>query len=109
LKAIATRILGSEVDADDVLQDARSADGHRSRVRRAAAVADRLNGAKGAAPVLIDGELGAAWIAGNEVKVAFIFHVEQGLVREVELIADPEVLATMEVTRVLRSTKGTEL
>ncbi len=66
----------------------------------ATAVAARLNGARGALPVSIDGELGAAWIHAGEVKVAFVFHVESGLVREVELIADPDVLATMDVGRV---------
>jgi hypothetical protein len=64
-----------------------------------AAVADRFNGSKGALPVEIDGELGAAWIAAGTVKVAFMFHVESGLVREIELIADPDVLATFDVTR----------
>jgi RNA polymerase sigma-70 factor (ECF subfamily) len=65
----------------------------------AAAVAARFNGTRGAVPVTIDGELGAAWIHAGEVKVAFVFHVEVGLVREVELIADPDVLATMDVVR----------
>ena len=65
----------------------------------AAAVAARFNGARGAALVTIDGELGAAWIHAGTVKVAFVFHVEAGLVREVELIADPDVLATMDVVR----------
>jgi RNA polymerase sigma-70 factor (ECF subfamily) len=65
-------------------------------------VADRFNGAKGAVPVTIDGELGAAWISAGEVKVAFVFHVDSGRVREVELIADPEVLATLDVTRMRR-------
>jgi hypothetical protein len=65
----------------------------------AAAVAERLNGAKGALPAMIDGGRGAAWIAAGEVKVAFVFHVEDGLVSEVELIADIEVLATMDITR----------
>lgn len=69
----------------------------------ASAVANRLNGAKGAAPVTIDGERGAAWIMAGEVKVAFIFHAEAGRVREVELIADPEVLATLDVRRTRRS------
>ena len=63
------------------------------------AVATRLNGARGAAPVTIDGELGAAWIHAGVVKVAFVFHVEGGLVREVELVADSDVLATMDVVR----------
>jgi RNA polymerase sigma-70 factor (ECF subfamily) len=71
------------------------------------AVAGRLNGARGAAPVTIDGELGAAWIHGGEAKVAFVFHVEAGLVREVELIADPEVLATMDIVRVRRQGRDT--
>jgi RNA polymerase sigma factor (sigma-70 family) len=66
----------------------------------AAAVAARFNGVRGAAPVTIDGELGAAWIHAGAIKVAFVFHVEGGLVREVELIADPDVLATMDIVRV---------
>ena len=69
----------------------------------AAAVAERFKGAKGAVPVTIDGGLGAAWIAAGDVKVAFVFHVAQGLVHEVELLADPEILATIEVTRVRRT------
>ena len=63
----------------------------------AAAVAARFDGARGAAPVTIDGELGAAWIQAGSTRVAFVFHAEAGLVREVELIADPEVLATLDV------------
>jgi RNA polymerase sigma-70 factor (ECF subfamily) len=66
----------------------------------AAAVAARFNGVRGAVPVTIDGELAAAWIHAHEVKVAFVFHVEAGLVHEVELIADPDVLATMDIVRV---------
>ncbi len=64
------------------------------------AVAARFNGVKGAAPVTIDGELGGAWIMAGTVKVAFLFHVDDGRVKEVELIADPEILETMDVTRV---------
>ncbi|WP_436796329.1 sigma-70 family RNA polymerase sigma factor [Actinospongicola halichondriae] len=63
----------------------------------AAAVAARFDGAQGAAPVAVDGELGAAWVVGGAVKVVFVFHVEDGSVREIELIADPDVLATMNV------------
>ena len=71
----------------------------------AAAVAGRFNGAKGAAPVVIDGDLGGAWILAGEVKVAFVFRVEAGLVREVELIADPDVLATLDVVRLREARK----
>ena len=70
------------------------------------AVAARFNGSKGAAPVTIDGELGAAWILAGAVKVAFAFHVEAGLVREIELIADPDVLATLDVARWRGALKG---
>jgi RNA polymerase sigma-70 factor (ECF subfamily) len=66
----------------------------------AAAVAERFNGARGALPATIDGELGAAWVHRGTVKVAFVFHAEAGVVREVELIADPDVLATMDVALV---------
>ena len=68
----------------------------------AAAVAERFNGAKGAVPVTLDGDLAAAWIAANDIKVAFVFHIEAGLVYEVELLADPEILATLTVERVRR-------
>ena len=61
------------------------------------AVAARFDGARGAAPVTIDGELGAAWMHRGTIKVAFVFHLDAGVVREVELIADPEVLATLNI------------
>ncbi|MGA2521578.1 MAG: sigma-70 family RNA polymerase sigma factor [Acidimicrobiales bacterium] len=63
------------------------------------AVAARFNGTRGATPVTIDGDLGAAWFMAGAVKVAFAFHVDGGLVREIELIADPDVLATLDVVR----------
>ncbi|MFT4286697.1 sigma-70 family RNA polymerase sigma factor [Nocardioides sp.] len=69
----------------------------------ATAVAERFNGARGALPVLIDGWAGAAWIHRREVKVAFVFDVVEGLVRGVELVADPETLARMEVIPLKRS------
>ena len=64
------------------------------------AVAARFTGARGAVPVTIDGELGAAWIQAGSTKVAFVFHVEAGRVHEVELIADPSVLAGLDIVRV---------
>jgi len=74
----------------------------------ATAVAERFRGARGAVRASIDGDLGAAWIHEHVVKSAFVFHVEGGVVREVELIADPEVLATLDVVR-LRSRSRTPL
>jgi RNA polymerase sigma-70 factor (ECF subfamily) len=66
----------------------------------ASAVAGRFNGTRGAVPVRIDGDLGAAWIHAGSVKVAFVFHVAAGQVHEVELMADPDVLTTLDVIRV---------
>jgi RNA polymerase sigma factor (sigma-70 family) len=68
------------------------------------AVATRLNGARGAVPVMIDGELGAAWIAAGEVKVVFVFHVTQGVIQEVELLAEPTVISTLDIQRIRTST-----
>ena len=76
--------------------------GTEARYDGSEAVAARLNGAKGAVPVTIDGALGAAWIHAGAVKVAFVFHVDGALVREVELIADPEALGVLEVRRLRR-------
>ena len=73
----------------------------------AEAVAARFNGTRGAMPVTIDGELGAAWIQAGSTKVAFVFHLDEaGLVSEVELIADPGVLATMDIVRVRAKSNG---
>jgi RNA polymerase sigma-70 factor (ECF subfamily) len=63
----------------------------------AAAVAERFNGTRGAQPVVIDGDPGAAWMVGRVPRVAFLFHVAAGRVSAIELIADPDVLATMEI------------
>ena len=82
--------------------------GSESAYEGAAAVAARFNGTRGATPVTIDGELGAAWVQAGSTKVAFVFHLEAGLVQEVELIADPDVLATMDIVRV-RMKSGTEM
>lgn len=62
-----------------------------------AAVAARFNGARGALPVTIDGYAGAAWILHREVKVAFAFTLEDGLISSIELIADPDVLGSLDV------------
>ncbi|HVB71611.1 MAG TPA: sigma-70 family RNA polymerase sigma factor [Acidimicrobiales bacterium] len=66
------------------------------------AVAARFNGNRGALPATIDGELGAAWFLAGSLKVAFVMHVDAGRIHEVELIADPDVLMTLDVQRVRR-------
>ncbi len=73
----------------------------------AASVAARFDGAQGASAVTIDGDRAGAWLVRGTVKVAFLFQIEAGLVREIELIADPEVLATMEIDADLGPTRAT--
>lgn len=73
----------------------------------AEAVAARFNGSRGLTAVTLDGELGAAWMHAGSAKVAFVFHVKGDVVHEVELIADPSVLSTMEIVRVRKGNRGT--
>jgi hypothetical protein len=54
--------------------------------------------------VVQDGRPGAACIQAGSTKVAFAD--EAGLVHEVELIADPDVLATMDIVRVRTKSRG---
>ena len=46
---------------------------------------------------VIDGGAGAAWQRGGETKVAFGFTIVDGLITEIELMADPEVLGPQRV------------
>lgn len=57
-------------------------------------VAELLNGgAKTAFPVFIGDRAGLAWMHRGDYKVAFDFVIEDGVVRRIDLRADPEVLA----------------
>ena len=64
----------------------------------AAAVADRFNGARGAMSVTIDGWLNAAWIHHREVKVAFLFTVADGVITDIDMVADDVALELMEIS-----------
>ena len=72
----------------------------------ASALAARFSGgAHGARQAAVDGDPGLAWIVGGGVKAAFVFHIQSRLVREIELIADPEVLTTMSVVPLVEDAK----
>ncbi len=77
--------------------------GADARYETAAAIAERFNGAGAAVLVEIDGDPGVAWFHRGALMVAFAFLVEGALVREIELIAEPDVLATLTVSRVKRA------
>jgi len=64
----------------------------------AAAVADRFNGARGAMAVTIDGWTNAAWIHHRDVKVAFLFTVADGVITDIDMVADEVSLALMEIS-----------
>jgi RNA polymerase sigma-70 factor (ECF subfamily) len=55
--------------------------------------------ARGAKPVDIDGIPGAAWIVGGDPRVVFAFTVVDGKIAEIELVADPAVLAELHLDR----------
>jgi len=66
----------------------------------AEAVAGRFINARGARDATVDGAPGGAWIVEDEPKVVFEFVVVDGKIASIELVGDPETLATMEVVPV---------
>lgn len=64
----------------------------------AEAVADRFNGARGAMGVTIDGWASAAWVHHRDVKVAFLFTVVDGLITDIDMVADPVSLGLLEIS-----------
>jgi RNA polymerase sigma factor (sigma-70 family) len=68
----------------------------QSRLFGAEAVAQRFSGgAKVARAMLLDGQPGLAWMDGRRPRVAFIFTIEGDLVKNIELVADPDRLNAM--------------
>ena len=69
-----------------------------SEVRGAAAVADVFKGrARAALPALIDGEAGAVWAVGGQVRAAFVFTIERGVIISIDLIMEPRQLAELDI------------
>ena len=67
-------------------------------IRGAPRVADVFKGrARAALPAIIDGEAGAVWAAGPQVRAAFLFTIERGKITEIELVMDPEYLGELAV------------
>ena len=73
--------------------------GADAEVRGAAAVAGTFSGrARAARPALVDGVPGAVWAKGGQPRVVFGFTVRDGLIVEIDLLADPEHLARMDLS-----------
>ena len=64
----------------------------------AEAVATRFNGGARALRVtLLDGYAGALWMHRGETRVVFGFTIEDGRIVEIEMLADPDVLPTLDL------------
>jgi RNA polymerase sigma-70 factor (ECF subfamily) len=46
---------------------------------------------------LIDGEPGAAWALGGQVRAAFVFRIDGGRISAIEIIMEPARLANLSV------------
>ncbi|WP_344213456.1 sigma-70 family RNA polymerase sigma factor [Kribbella sancticallisti] len=70
-------------------------------VRGAAAVAETFSGrAKAARLAVVDGLTGAVWIHDGELKVVLSFTLTDGLITSIDLLADPDYLAQVELTAI---------
>jgi RNA polymerase sigma-70 factor (ECF subfamily) len=89
------------LDPDVILRsDAAAAKvGAASQAQGAAAVAENFAGrARAAQPALINGAAGAVWAPGGQPRVVFDFTVTGGRIVAIDILADPEQLAELDLT-----------
>ncbi len=67
-------------------------------IRGSEAVASFLRRARGALPVIVNGEAGAAWLPKGRLRVLFRFTVSEDKIVAVHLIADPDTISGLEIT-----------
>ncbi len=88
------------LDPDAVARsdDATVRTGAPAAVRGADNVAAMFAGrARAARPALVDGRPGLAWLAGGAPKVVFDFTIVDGVVKAIDLVADEQVLAQLDL------------
>jgi len=69
-----------------------------SQMRGASRVADAFKGrARAALPAVIDGEAGAVWAMGGQVRAAFVFTIMRDRITGIDLCMDPDHLAELDV------------
>jgi RNA polymerase sigma-70 factor (ECF subfamily) len=67
-------------------------------VRGASLIADVFKGrARAAVPAFIDGEPGAVWAVGAQIRAAFLFIIERGKITRIDLVMNPADLARLAV------------
>ncbi len=64
---------------------------------REAVAATFVGRAAGAQLALVEGAAGAVWAPGGRPRLVFAFQMHGGSLTEIEIVADPEVIATLEV------------
>jgi RNA polymerase sigma-70 factor, ECF subfamily len=70
----------------------------KSEERGASGVATVFKGrASAALSALIDGEPGAVWAVGGQVRAAFVFTIESGRISSIEIVMEPARLAELSV------------
>ncbi|HEY8300596.1 MAG TPA: sigma-70 family RNA polymerase sigma factor [Jatrophihabitans sp.] len=88
------------LDPDAVARsdDATVQSGAPAQLRGAEAVATMFAGrARAARPALVDGRPGLVWTVGGSPRVIFDFTVVDGVVKAIDLIADADVIAQLEL------------
>ncbi|HLW18493.1 MAG TPA: sigma-70 family RNA polymerase sigma factor [Actinomycetota bacterium] len=77
---------------------AAAAMGADAEIRGADAVTKSFAGrAKAARPAMVGGEPGLVWAQGGVARVAFVFKVARGKIVEIEMVADPERIESLNV------------
>ena len=73
--------------------------GAAGEVRGALAVAETFRGrARAARPALVDGSPGLVWLSQGKPRMVFAFTVTDDAVVAIDLLADPDRLAQLELT-----------
>jgi RNA polymerase sigma-70 factor (ECF subfamily) len=69
-----------------------------SEVRGASLIAEVFKGrARAAVPAIINGEPGAVWAVGAQIRAAFLFIIERGKITALDLVMNPGDLAQLAV------------
>ncbi len=96
-------------DAELVADAAAIAMGAPAKLVGPSDVAARFSGgAKAARVALLDGSAGLVWVQGGTAKVAFDFTVVADRVARIEMIADHDVLAEIDIDFARRSSAGSD-
>jgi RNA polymerase sigma factor (sigma-70 family) len=73
--------------------------GSAAEVLGAADVATTFSGrARAAQPALVNGSAGVVWAPGGKPRVVFAFTIERGKIAQIEMVADPASISTLDLS-----------